>query len=218
VERVLFPVYSKAEHIADAVVHLAGVLLALAGAAALLVAGLGRLPLREIAGLGIYSAGLISMFSASAGYNLIHRPGLKEWLRRLDHSVIFVMIAGSYTPFALKIGGATGILILCVVWIIAALGIAVKLIFPRRRDKIAVLLYLAQGWCIVFALRSLMDIISSLSFNLLLIGGVVYSAGIIFHLLERMPFHNVIWHVFVLGGAGLQYASIYTAIIPDGSQ
>ncbi|MGF1622327.1 MAG: hemolysin III family protein [Rhodomicrobiaceae bacterium] len=209
----MFPTYTRAERAADAAVHLAGVFFGLAGAAVLMFASLGRLPVRDVAGLGIYSAGLIGMFTASASYNLIHRPTLKEWLRRIDHAGIFVMIAGSYTPFALKIGGETGLWLLCGVWAIAIFGVVAKLAFPRRLYRISVALYLAQGWCILFAIGPLVDAIPPASTNLLIIGGVIYSAGVIFHLLERMPFHNVIWHVFVLGGAIAQYASIYGAVI-----
>ncbi|MBX2805306.1 MAG: hemolysin III family protein [Hyphomicrobiales bacterium] len=210
----MFPIYSRAERIADAVVHLAGIVLCISGAIALHFAAIGRIPFRDLAGLSVYSAGMVSMFTASASYHLISRPYLKEWLRCIDHSAIFVMIAGSYTPFALKIGGATGMIILAAVWVIAAVGIGVKLLFPRRFDQLSIALYLTQGWCVVLAMGPLMDTLSDASFNLLLFGGVVYSAGVIFHLLERMPFHNVIWHVFVLAGAALQYASIYAAVIP----
>ena len=210
----MFPIYSRAEHLADVIVHFASIVLCLIGAVFLHIAAVGRIPIHDFAGLSVYSAGMVSMFSASASYNMIRRSRLKDLLRRVDHSVIFIMIAGSYTPFALKIGGNVGLSILAVVWLIAIVGIAVKMIFPRKYDKLSVLLYLAQGWCVLFAMGPLMDTLSDISFNLLLLGGLVYSAGVVFHLLERLPFHNVIWHIFVLGGAGLQYASIYSAVIP----
>jgi hypothetical protein len=107
----------------DAVVHFVGVFFGLIGAIVLMLSSIGGLPFRDIAGLGVYSLGLIGMFTASASYHLVRRPSLKEWFRRVDHAVIFVMIAGSYTPFALKIGGDTGTLILAAVWGIALLGV-----------------------------------------------------------------------------------------------
>lgn len=210
----MFPTYSRAERTADAFVHVAGIVLCIAGAIALHFAAIGQIPLRELAGISVYSAGMIGMFTASASYNLTDRPSLKEVMRRFDHSLIFIMIAGSYTPFALKIGGVVGMTILTTVWLIALLGIGLKLLFPRKFDRVSIALYLAQGWCVLLAMGPLMDTLSDASFNLLLLGGVVYSAGVVFHLLERLPFHNVIWHVFVLGGAALQYASIYSAVIP----
>ncbi|WP_088346052.1 MULTISPECIES: hemolysin III family protein [Rhodomicrobium] len=211
----MFPAYSRRERAADAVVHVAGIAFGIAGTAALMLAALGQLSTRDVTGLLIYSAGMIVMFSASAAYHMVDRPRLKGWLRRADHAAIFVMIAGSYTPFALsKIGGQTGLLLLLVVWTVAVLGVAVKLLFPRRLDKISVALYLAQGWMIVFAMGPLLEALPDTSFLLLVIGGGIYSAGVIFHLMERMPFHNVVWHVFVLCGAIVQYASIYGAVIP----
>ena len=212
----MFPTYSMRERVADAVVHIGGIAFALAGASTLALNAIGRLPAREIAGLAIYGTGLIAMFAASAGYNLSRKPVLKERLRRLDHAAIFLMIAGSYTPFALsKIGGGTGFALLAAVWGIALFGIVVKLWAPRRGEHLSVALYLSQGWVIVFALGPLIATVPERSVILLLAGGCVYTAGVVFHLLERLPFHNVLWHLFVLGGAVLQYLSIYEAIIPD---
>lgn len=210
----MFPSYSRAERAADALVHLAGVFFSIVGGCVLIRASLEKSPFTDIAGLIVYSIGLTGMFAASASYNLVHRLPLKEILRRIDHAVIFVMIAGSYTPFGLKIGGWTGSILLTAVWSIAFFGVLIKLTYPRKLEKISVLLYLAQGWCILFAIGPLIDAVPSTSLYLLIIGGCIYTAGIIFHLLERLPFHNVIWHIFVLAGAVSQYASIYLAVIP----
>jgi hemolysin III len=180
-----------------------------------MLSSIGALPMRDVAGLAVYSVGLIGMFGASTLYNLAQEPLLKERLRRLDHAAIFLMIAGSYTPFALtRIAGGTGLALLAAVWGIALFGIAVKLWLPRRFDRLSIALYLAQGWVIIFALGPLTESVPERSVVLLLAGGCVYTAGVAFHLLERLPFHNVLWHVFVLGGAILQFLSIYAAIIP----
>jgi hemolysin III len=211
--RISFPDYSRAERTADAAVHLVGILFGIAGAAALIVASIGRLPIGEVTGLLVYGTGLVGMFVASASYNFATAPERKAWLRRIDHSVIFAMIAGSYTPFAIRIGGETGFALLVAVWGVAALGILAKLAFPGRIEKLSVIFYLAQGWCILFATGPLTEAVPSGSINLLIVGGCVYSAGVIFHLLTMLPFHNVIWHLFVLAGAAIQYASIYSAII-----
>ena len=211
--RISFPDYSRAERTADAAVHLVGILFGIAGAAALIVASIGRLPIGEVTGLLVYGTGLVGMFVASASYNFATAPERKAWLRRIDHSVIFVMIAGSYTPFAIRIGGETGFALLVAVWGVAALGILAKLAFPGRIEKLSVIFYLAQGWCILFATGPLTEAVPSGSISLLIVGGCVYSAGVIFHLLTMLPFHNVIWHLFVLAGAAIQYASIYSAII-----
>lgn len=210
----MFPTYSKRERAADAIVHIAGVIFGICGVAALMLATIGQSPARDIAGLAIYGAGLIGMFTASATYNLSQDWSRKERLRRWDHAAIFLMIAGSYTPFALsRIGGGTGLALLAAVWSIAVFGIAVKLWLPRRFDRISIALYLAQGWVVIFALGPLIEAVPHRSVILLLAGGGIYTAGVAFHLLERLPFHNVIWHVFVLAGAILQFLSIYDAVI-----
>ena len=167
----------------------------------------------DAAGMVVYCIGLISMFAASAAYNLVTRQTLKEILRRLDHAAIFIMIAGSYTPFALLLGGSAGRSMLIAVWAIAAAGIIIKLRFPRRLDKLSVLLYLAQGWIVLLALDPVVASLPSQALWLLLAGGVIYTLGVPFHLMEWMRFHNAIWHIFVLGGAACQFAAIQRAVI-----
>jgi hemolysin III len=209
----LFPSYTKLERLADACVHAASVTFSIAATVILLAAAVGRLPAADTAGLAVYCTGLIGMFAASAAYNLVPRPNLKETLRRLDHAAIFVMIAGSYTPFALLMEGSAGRTMLIAVWAIAALGIVTKLRFPRRLDKLSVVLYLAQGWIVLLALDPVVASLPSQALWLLLAGGIVYTMGVPFHLMEWMRFHNAIWHIFVLGGAACQFAAIERAVI-----
>jgi hemolysin III len=189
------------------------VLFSLAAAALLLVGAIGVLPAAIFVGLIVYSIGLVGMFAASAAYNLVSHVGVKEILRRLDHAAIFVMIAGSYTPFALVVGGRAGHTLLAAVWAIAAVGVAIKLRYPRRFDKLSVLLYLSQGWIVLLALDSITAALSNRALSLLVAGGVVYTVGVAFHLMERLLFHNVIWHIFVLGGAACQFAAIRDAVM-----
>ncbi len=121
-----------------------------------------RLSLLHVFALGIYCLGMVSMFVSSACYNMMHAHRWREYLRRADHSAIFVMIAGSYTPFTLlKIGGLAGYGLLVAVWVIAIAGVILKLCFPRRFERLAVALYLAQGWAIVVAFNPLLASISA---------------------------------------------------------
>ncbi len=189
------------------------VLFSLAAAALLLVGAIGVLPAAIFVGLIVYSIGLIGMFAASAAYNLVSHVGVKEILRRLDHAAIFVMIAGSYTPFALVVGGTGGHTLLAAVWAIAAAGVAIKLRYPRRFDKLSILLYLSQGWIVLLALDSITAALSNRALTLLVAGGIVYTLGVAFHLMERLRFHNVIWHIFVLGGAACQFVAIRDAVM-----
>ncbi len=208
----LFPSYTRLERTADACVHAASVLFSLAAVALLLIGAIG-LPAAIFIGLIVYSIGLIGMFAASAAYNLVSNVGVKEILRRLDHAAIFVMIAGSYTPFALVVGGAAGNALLAAVWVIAAIGVAIKLRFPRRFDRLSILLYLCQGWIVLLALDSITAALPSRALMLLVAGGVIYTLGVAFHLMERLRFHNVIWHIFVLGGAACQFIAVRDAVM-----
>jgi hemolysin III len=207
-----FPSYTRLEQIADACVHGVSVVFSVVAAALLLIGAAGSLPAALFAGVIVYSIGLVGMFATSAAYNLTPHLEVKETLRRLDHAAIFVMIAGSYTPFALVVGGAAGHAMLAAVWVIAAVGVALKLRFPRRFDKLSVLLYLSQGWIVLLALDSIVASLPERAFVMLLAGGVVYTLGVVFHLLERLRFHNVIWHIFVLGGAACQYFAVKDAV------
>lgn len=210
----MYPDYTRRERLADAAIHAAGVTFSIVAAAVLIAVSAGKVSALEQVSLAVYGAGLIAMFLCSALYNLVQRRPLKDIMRRLDHAAIFVMIAGSYTPFVLgKIGGETGILLFLAVWSIALLGVLLKLFFPGRLERISVAIYLAQGWLILFALDPLLSAISGVSIVLLVLGGVIYSVGIIFHLWERLPFHNAIWHGFVLVAAVCHYAAIYDAAL-----
>ena len=209
----LFPSYTRIERTVDACVHAAGILFSVVAAALLLTGAFGTSPLSLFAGLIVYSIALVGMFTASAAYNLTSQAGLKEKLRRLDHAAIFVMIAGSYTPFALVVGGSAGYAMLAAVWAIAAIGVTIKLRFPRRFDKLSILLYLTQGWIVLFALDSITAALPDRALTLLLAGGIVYTAGVGFHLMERLRFHNAIWHCFVLGGAACQFIAVRVAVM-----
>ncbi len=211
--RPLFPHYTKREQIADACVHAFSILFGTGAVTLLILSAAKTLPAADIAGLTVYSIGLIGMFAASAAYNLASKHSLKEIFRPLDHAAIFVMIAGSYTPFALVVGGTAGHAMLVAVWAIAAIGVAIKLRFPRRYDRLSVALYLAQGWIVLAALDPIVSSLPNQALTLLLVGGVVYTLGVPFHLMEWMPFHNVIWHIFVLGGAACQFAAIKIAVM-----
>ncbi len=212
-QKHVFPSYTRLEHIADACVHVVGVLFSVVAATLLLIGAIGTLPAVLLIGVIVYCAGMIGMFAASAAYNLVPHHGVKEILRRLDHAAIFVMIAGSYTPFALVVGGTAGHAMLAAVWAIAAVGIAIKLRFPRRFDRLVIVLYLAQGWIVLLALDPLVASLPDRALAMLIAGGVVYTLGVAFHLMERLRFHNVIWHIFVLGGAACQFIAVKAAVM-----
>jgi len=147
-----FPSYSQRERVADGCIHVLGVTASLVGLTALLVIGIRSQLLPWVLSLTIYGLALVATFSFSAGYHLVARPRVKEVLRRLDHAAIFLMIAGTYTPFILiKMQTPWGFALLAVVWTMAAIGIAIKLFLPRFLDGLSTALYLVQGWAVLAA-------------------------------------------------------------------
>ncbi|WP_042442289.1 PAQR family membrane homeostasis protein TrhA [Azospirillum sp. B510] len=208
-----FPVYSVGERRADAAVHAIGVTAGIAGFLWLLEAGLfsGTVPLHTALALTVYGLGLVGMLTASAAYNLAP-PGFgKALLRRVDHAMIFVMIAGTYTPFTLGLGQGIGLG--GAVWGGAAVGAALKLRFPGRFDRLGLALYLGLGWAVVTALEPLGSVLSAPALWLLVGGGLLYTVGVAFHLMDRMPYHNAIWHLMVLAAAACHFAAVVMACL-----
>jgi hemolysin III len=209
----VFPQYTAPERIADLCIHAIGVTASVIALAALIFIGVESKTALWILALVIYGLALVATFSFSAGYHVAMRPKLKEWLRRLDHAAIFLMIAGTYTPFILiKMNNAWGLGLLAVVWGMAAIGIAIKLFAPRYLEGISTALYLMQGWAILAAWEPLMTAVSGHVLTLLMVGGVLYTVGVVFHLWERLPFQNAIWHGFVLSAASCHYAAVMVAV------
>jgi hemolysin III len=213
-----FPDFDPAERVADGVIHVVGVSAGAVGSAVLLAVGLPGAGVATAVSLPLYAAGLLAMLTFSALYNLTRHPERKERLRRFDHAAIFVMIAGSYTPFALvKIGGGWGIGLLVFVWVLAILGVVLKLTRPRRGDGLSIVLYLVMGWSVVVAVVPLVEAVAPPVFVLLVAGGVIYTVGVGVHLLRRLRFHNAVWHLCVLIAAGCHYAAVFAAVaLPGG--
>jgi hemolysin III len=211
---ILFPNYTRIERLVDGCIHGVGVIFSLTASVALLASAASS-PALDVGALAIYSSGMIAMFVSSACYNLSTAPVPKELFRRFDHAAIYIMIAGSYTPFALiKLNGTAGLTLFVGVWTIAVIGVAMKFAFPRRFEGTSIVFYLAQGWAILLALDPLISSISNFALWLLAVGGITYTIGVAFHLAKQLPFHNAIWHSFVLIAASCHYAAIYETVIP----
>src|SRR5262245_39432016 len=208
------PRYTRAELVADGCVHVTGVLFSLVAAAAMLTLAANMLPAVATASLGVYAFGLVAVFACSAAYNLASpaRPGLKAMLRRFDHAAIYVKIAGTYTPLALKMGDAAGIVLLGGVWAITAFGATAKLLWPGHLVRFSYVLYLVQGWAVLSALEPLLGAVSRRVLILLVVGGCLYTVGVLFHLWEKLRFHNAIWHGLVLAGSCCHFAAIIDAL------
>jgi hemolysin III len=204
-----FPQYSSGERIADGTIHVVGVVASVMALIALLIVGINTDTPLWVLALAIYGIALVTTFTCSAGYHLIVRPKVKEIFRRLDHAAIFLMIAGTYTPFVLiKMNNAWGYGLLAVVWGMAASGIAIKLFAPRFLDGLSTALYLVQGWAVLAAWEPLRSALPGSVLILLMTGGVLYTIGVVFHLWNRLPYQNAIWHGFVLLAASCHYAAV----------
>jgi hemolysin III len=204
--------YDRAELIADALVHVAGVILGLLGAIAIMIVAVkvGRI---EVMSVVVYAVCLITMLVLSAAYNMWPISPTKWFLRRLDHSAIYLMIAGTYTPFLAVMKSGTAALGLGIgVWSSAVIGMVLKLALPGRLDRFAVVLFLLLGWSGVVAYESLAPAVPQACLWLLAIGGVLYSTGLLFHAWYRLRFHNAIWHGFVVVAASCHYSAVLTCL------
>ena len=217
--RRLLPLFARRERLVDSCVHALGIAATIIAVPALLIVAIvhGGDTL-TLTSLGLYALGLTAMLWASALYHLTRNPARKEALRRVDHAAIFVMIAGTYTPFALvAVGGRIGLLLFLFVWAVAAVGVIIKLRFPRRWEAAAVAAYLGLGWVAVVAIDPILQALTTPVIILLAAGGITYSLGVPFYLAKRMPFNVAIWHAFVLVAAGLHYAAVLTGIAGDAA-
>jgi len=199
--------YTRNEHLVDGIIHVVGVLFAI-NASLWLLWHVTGLPVAV--SVSVYCAGLLTMILASAAYNLMpqHRPS-KQVLRRLDHCAIFIMIAATYTPFAAnRLGHPEGDVILATIWLCAMFGVGLKVLFPRRLEVASIGLCIAMGWMVVTVIRPLEISVARVDFWLLIAGGIVYSTGIAFYLIDRIPFHKAIWHAFVLVAAILHFSAV----------
>lgn len=206
--------YSVAEIIADATVHILGLVVAIAAGSVLLAFALLHTAPEAFPALLVYVSTLVVVLGVSLAYNMWPATPVKQHLARLDQAAIFLFIAGSYTPFLAVIGGTpAGVVMMSVVWGASLVGMALKLIVPQRFGRIAIALYLAIGWSGIVVFQSLGQALPASTLWLLLAGGVTYSAGIIFHLWEKLRFQNALWHVFVVVGASLHLWAVIDCMV-----
>lgn len=212
-----YPNYRPQEEIADRCIHLLGLGLGIGAALVLIGLAAGRGDARTVIAVAIYALGLAAMLGCSALYNLTPPSARKEQFRRFDHAAIFIMIAGSYTPFLLgRMGGAWGWSLLGFVWLTAAAGASLALAAPRRFERLQLAGYLLLGWSILAAREPLAAAVPATAIWLLVAGGLLYSFGVLFHLWRRLAFHNAIWHGHVLAAAGCHYAAVLLGVVLTG--
>lgn len=203
--------YSEKEERANRLSHGLGVLFGVVALLLLLVkASNARADWLTIFSLSVYGTSIIVLFLASTLYHSISAPKTKRLFKTLDHCSIFLLIAGSYTPYLL-IGLRTPLSywLMGIIWIIALVGIIGKIMFVYRFEKLSLVVYLAMGWLSITVIYELTLYIHIYGIILLFLGGIIYSLGVIFYVKDKIPYNHAIWHLFVLGGCICQFFSIY---------
>jgi hemolysin III len=202
------PQYSLGEEIANAVTHGAGTLLSLAGFVLLVALAARTGDPVKVTSYAVFGASLIVLYTMSTIYHSLTAPAVKRVFEILDHSSVYILIAGTYTAFSLGIlGGRLGWWIFGIVWACAVVGIALKAFMINRARVLSTIAYVAMGWIAVFALVPLMNAMPRISFVLLLAGGAAYTLGSAFYLMKKVKWTHAIWHLFVLAGSVLHFFS-----------
>lgn len=205
--------YTASEEIANSITHGIGVLFSIVGLVVLIITASFHGDAWHIVSFSIFGITLIILYLASTLYHSISSPSVKIGLKKFDHAAIFLLIAGTYTPFLLvHLRGALGWSLFGVIWTLAATGIAIKLFCIRWVKKISVGLYLFMGWLCLIAMPGLMHALPPVSISLLIIGGVLYTSGVVFYSWKRLPYHHAVWHLFVLGGSVSHFFSVLKSI------
>jgi len=208
--------YSLIEEVAHALTHGVGALLSVVALVVMLTWSMAYGDTWHVVSASIYGASLIILYSASTLYHAFPWPRVKAFFQQLDHAAIYLLIAGTYTPFALvNLRGAWGWTLLGVVWSIALIGVALELILQKRRKWLSLSLYLGLGWMALIAIKPMVDNVATEGLLLLLGGGLAYSLGVIFYVWKSLKFHHAVWHLFVLVGSVFHFFSIFYYVLPQ---
>lgn len=205
--------YDPQEEKINAISHALGAVLAVIASIFMLIKG-SYLPLGQFIGLCVYALSLILLFAASSLYHYAESPQRRGWYKKLDHTAIYYLIAGTYTPFlSIALPTAKAHYLLIALWVIAAIGTLFKLVFIHRFQKISLIAYLAMGWLALLVMDDMQRFLSDQALTYLIIGGLAYTIGALFYALKRVRYTHAIWHVFVLIGAGSHFLAICLYVI-----
>ncbi len=207
--------YSCGEEIANGITHGLGLVLAIGGLGVLTAFASLRGDAWHIVGVSVFGATLVFLYAASTLYHSIPLPGAKSVLRILDHSAVFVLIAGTYTPFTLvNLRGPWGWSLFGTIWGLAVAGTVLRATVMRRLPAFSVVISVAMGWAVVVAVKPMLSSVAVGGLVLLALGGIAYTAGIGFYAWRKLPYHHAIWHLFVLAGSILHYFAVLFYVIP----
>ncbi|MES9967493.1 MAG: hemolysin III family protein [Sedimenticola sp.] len=210
--------YSLGEEIAHTITHGVGALLSIAGLAILVAFSTLYGDAWHITSCSIYGATLILLYTSSTLYHGIPLPRAKRILRQIDHAAIFVLIAGTYTPFTLvNLRGGWGWTLFGLVWGIAIAGVVMELAMRKRYRRLSIALYLGLGWLVVIAIEPMLSRVDTGGLVLLLVGGLCYSLGVIFYVWRSLAYHHAVWHLFVLAGSIFHFFAVLLYVIPEAA-
>ena len=205
--------YDPQEELINAYSHGLGAVLAFIAAIFLIVKGYG-LPLGQWISLWVYGLSLVLLLSSSMLYHFAQDELKRYWYKKLDHTAIYYLIAGTYTPFlSIAIPTAKAHHPLIALWVIALIGTLFKLVFIHRFQKVSLAAYLVMGWLAVLVMDDMQRYLSKDAIQLLIAGGLAYTVGTLFYALKKVRYSHAIWHVFVLLGAGLHFLAIYCYVL-----
>jgi hemolysin III len=204
--------YTRGEEIANSLTHGLGFLLSIAGLAILVTFAALRTDAWTVTADAIFGASMVLLYGSSTLYHSLRAPRLKHVVRVVDHVAIFLLIAGTYTPFMLvSLRGPWGWSLFGVVWALAAAGTALKVFFTGRFRVLSTLVYLFMGWLVIVAIKPLVEALPRLSLIMLFAGGIAYSLGTVFYLWKRLPYHHAVWHLFVLAGSICHFFAVFAS-------
>ncbi len=207
--------YGVGEEVAHALTHGLGLVLSLVGFVTLVLAAGQRGDAWHVVGCTVFGVTLVLLYAASTLYHGVTSPRAKRLLQRFDHAAIFLLIAGTYTPFTLvSLRGEWGSMLLGLVWGLALLGIALQVALPRHVTSVSVLLSLAMGWLAVIALEPLVRAVEPGGLLLLALGGAAYTLGVVFYAWRRLPYNHVVWHLFAMAGSACHFSCVIGYVIP----
>jgi hemolysin III len=203
------------EELANGITHGIGLVLSVAGFLALVILSIVRGNAWHIAGCTTFGVTLVLLYTASTLYHSLRKPQLKRILKVLDHTAIYLLIAGTYTPFTLvNLRGFWGWILFTLVWSCCAFGIAWKLFHAERFRIVSTVVYVAMGWLVLIAVKPLLASVPLAGIAWLLAGGLFYTVGVLFFALKRLPYNHAIWHVFVMGGSICHYFAVVFYVLP----
>ncbi len=207
---------SLGEEIANSLTHGLGLVASLVGLPVLVIAAAGRGDALQVIGASIFAASLVALYAASTTYHAWPPSRAKQILRVVDHVAIYLLIAGTYTPFTLGVlRGTWGWTLFGVVWSLAALGIVFKTVLGFRYPRASTLFYVAMGWLAVVAIRPMADQVPAMGLAWIAAGGLLYTAGVAFYAWERLRYGHAVWHLFVLGGSTCHFFAVLWYGIPS---